>query len=176
MSYPESFGSFLYLTVLVVNRNSLSHTKHAVGDSDDRNYLNQQPSQQEPFLPTMPRAPEKSHHYASPQESPPVGLPVRVDAKHLQGEVNFLIPSSLPKSLSNPEVLTMASYQDHDQIFVDQVSASRAASEKRARNNTAVTKYRERNKVPKAEQACYHCQFGKRKCNQKLPTCGRCKK
>jgi hypothetical protein len=54
VSGPESFGSFFHLTVLVVNRNSSSHIKHAVSDSDDRNsYLNQQTSQQEPFLPSI---------------------------------------------------------------------------------------------------------------------------
>lgn len=114
-----------------------------------------------------PRTPEKSHS----QESPPAG----VDANHLQrGEVNFLIPSSLPTPLSNPEVLTMTLYQHHDQ-FLDVVSASRAANEKRARNRLASKKFREKKEL-KAEQACYHCLVGKGICSQKLPTCGRCKK
>jgi hypothetical protein len=90
-------------------------------------------------------------------------------------------PSSSPKLLSNPEVITGASYQDCHKIpldFVDLYQGSQEADEKRARQAKNTAKYRE-NKRRKAsnglaQQVCSNCKDRKKKCSKELPSCSDC--
>jgi hypothetical protein len=90
-------------------------------------------------------------------------------------------PLLSPKLLSNPGVLTGASYQDYYKIsldFVDVDRGSRKADKKRARQAKATAKCRETKKLDPgnglAEQVCFKCKVRKRKCSKELPSCSGC--